>query len=374
MREVVFVTSEVDPAPTSGGSIRTLNLVTALARRARTHLVVVGHQPDVAELRRVTKAVSVQTYPASTGLATRVRAYARGWPLSTSRWWSPDAASFVRARQAEGALCVIDHVYLDPYRPPVGPYVLSLHNVEYDVQRELPRPQQMLRGAERQIDLQLLRRLERRAVGREDSRVVTVSRLDLESLGTDGSVVPNGTAVPDRVPPLPEGGRITYIGSMSWPPNRLAVEWWLANIAPQLPGDLPRLTVVGRGGAAAFRDEPRLDVLDEVPSVSEVLAQSSIVAIPLQHGGGTRLKVLEAMAFGRPVVSTRKGVEGLPVEDGLHALLADEPTEFAAAVTRAWTDRALALQLSAAGRRLAAGFDWTEIADDFAELVLGAEP
>jgi glycosyltransferase involved in cell wall biosynthesis len=374
MSGVVFVTPEVDARPTSGGAIRTLQLLKAIAGALPTEVVVVGHATDAAALRETSGARSVRLFPGAGGLTARRRAAVHRWPLNAARWWTPEAARAVRAASDAGATVVLDHVYLDPYRPPNAAYVLSLHNVEADVQAELPQPAARLARLEHQWDLTQLRRLETQAVRRSRAVVVTVSERDAARLGVQTVVVDNGTAVPVVPPPLPADGRLTYVGSMTWPPNRFAVEWWLERVVPHLPAAAPPLTVVGRMSRAVFGGHGRLDVLDVVPDVAPVLAETSVVVVPLQHGGGTRLKVLEALAYGRPVVSTSKGVEGLPVRDGVEVLVADDGEAFARAVMRVRGDTALAARLGAAGRSLAEAYSWERLGERFADVVRQVRP
>ena len=107
-----------------------------------------------------------------------------------------------------------------------------------------------------------------------------------------------------------------------------------------------------------------------VEDVRPVIAGSAVCVVPLRQGGGTRLKILEAMALGVPVVSTTKGAEGLDVVDGAHLLLADEPHDFAAATVRLMRDGALRARLAEQARaRVEERYDWRAIGAGFASLV-----
>ena len=107
-----------------------------------------------------------------------------------------------------------------------------------------------------------------------------------------------------------------------------------------------------------------IDLVGRVPCPLPYYQNAHVAVVPLRAGGGTRLKILEAMALGRPVVSTELGCEGLAVEDGKHMLVADDAESFAAAVARLLTDRALAARLTLEARALVErDYDWTGIAD-----------
>ena len=110
-----------------------------------------------------------------------------------------------------------------------------------------------------------------------------------------------------------------------------------------------------------------------LPDVKAAVAGSAVAVVPLQSGGGTRLKVLEALALGTPVVSTSKGVEGIDLTDGVHALVADTPDAFAAAILQLLDDPGLAARMSEAGRTLIAGaYTWDAIGRRLLDVVDGA--
>ncbi len=114
---------------------------------------------------------------------------------------------------------------------------------------------------------------------------------------------------------------------------------------------------------------PHVTHVGEVPSVAPYLAAASVVAIPLRHGGGTRLKLLEALAWGRPVVTTTKGAEGLDVRHEREVLVADTGRAFAEAVVRAWIDVDLAAVLGERGRRFVTPYYWDRVGTLFAAAV-----
>ncbi|MHB2021715.1 MAG: glycosyltransferase [Mycobacteriales bacterium] len=148
--------------------------------------------------------------------------------------------------------------------------------------------------------------------------------------------------------------------------------WFAKAVWPLLQPGSPPLRVVGRGGGAALgrlARHPALRVVGEVADVAPYLGEAGGVLVPLQRGSGSRLKVLEALAFGRPVVSTTLGASGLPIRSGVDALLADTPRSFATAIAALDTDRTLAARLATSGRRLAERFAWPQVRARFSELL-----
>ncbi|MBO0699469.1 MAG: glycosyltransferase, partial [Zavarzinella sp.] len=140
-----------------------------------------------------------------------------------------------------------------------------------------------------------------------------------------------------RAPAAEVPDRVTFVGSMDWMPNQDGVTWFVREVWPRIRAARPAATfhVVGRNppaGIRALEQTPGVTVLGGVPDVRPHLAEAAVVVVPLLVGGGTRLKIYEAMAMGRAVVSTTIGAEGLPVVPGEHYLRADDPVGFAAAV------------------------------------------
>jgi glycosyltransferase involved in cell wall biosynthesis len=134
----------------------------------------------------------------------------------------------------------------------------------------------------------------------------------------------------------------------------------------------PPLTVVGRDPQALparLADHPGVRLVGAVDDVAAELAAATVVALPLRSGGGTRIKLVEALAHGRPTVTTTKAAEGVDVVAGRHALVADDPAGFAAAVLRVRSDPELRAALGAAGRDLVRALDWRQLADAFARVV-----
>jgi len=141
---------------------------------------------------------------------------------------------------------------------------------------------------------------------------------------------------------------------MHYPPNASAVRWLVQELLPQLPG--AELLVVGEG---VVPDHPRVRATGYVETLDEVWRGACALVVPLRAGGGTRLKVLEAMAYGVPVLSTALGVEGIGAVPGEHYVEAETVEEFAEAARRLATDAELRARLCAGGRSLAERYRWS---------------
>jgi glycosyltransferase involved in cell wall biosynthesis len=140
--------------------------------------------------------------------------------------------------------------------------------------------------------------------------------------------------------------------------NEDAIIHFAEEMLPHIAAAVPEvtLTAVGRDPTGALRrlaqENPRIELTGTVPDIRPYVAAGEVYVVPMRVGSGTRLKIFEAMAMGKAVVSTRMGAEGLPVQHGEHLLLADQPAEFAAAVVRLLRDKTLRQNLGAAARRL----------------------
>ncbi len=254
-----------------------------------------------------------------------------------------------------------------PVLPPGTPLVYSAHNVESELAaRLLGRLGPWLAGAERDRTERLERQALRRAafslaVSARDQRrlraLVPEARVEVLENGAAARLVPGP---PVRAPEL------LFLGCLGWAPNRAGLDWFLRAVLPALRRRVPatRVRVVGselgrclawrlrRHGVAAHAD---------VPDVLPFLQRARLLVIPLLAGAGTRIKAIEAWAAGLPVVSTALGVEGLEVQPGVDALVADGAEEFARAVARVLCDDALYGALRSAGRARARALRWESL-------------
>lgn len=175
-----------------------------------------------------------------------------------------------------------------------------------------------------------------------------------------GSVIPNGVDCSffnfDANLSKAKSPFLLFSGALGTEANKNAVTWLIRDLWPQIAGVRPelRLMLVGGGMPASLAGEaravPGVEVIGEVPDVRPFFQKASIALVPLRIGSGTRLKILEAMAQGNPLVSTGKGAEGLDVTDGKNILFANKPSEFLDAILRLLSDQEVFDRLRHAAR------------------------
>lgn len=177
-------------------------------------------------------------------------------------------------------------------------------------------------------------------------------------------VIENGVGtLPSAVWKPVHSSELLYTGSLCYAPNSEAIVHFIGNIMPLIEGEFANVALTVTGQLPERLPEairrPRVHLTGSLDSLDYTFQQSRVFIAPLLSGTGTRIKLLEAMAHGMPIVTTAKGAEGLPVEDGKHLLIADSPAHFAAAVRRLMGDPDLSSRLGAAGRDLVADrFTW----------------
>jgi glycosyltransferase involved in cell wall biosynthesis len=168
-------------------------------------------------------------------------------------------------------------------------------------------------------------------------------------------VAPNGVD-PAAVNATPPGDTALFVGLLSYAPNREAVTWFAREVLPRLGADAPEVLVAGRDPGpeldALAAATPRLRLLGFVPDLAPLYARAGVFVNPMRGGGGTRLKMLEAMAAGKAVVSTTIGAEGLALTPGRDVVVADHPDAFAGAVRALLADRIEAARLGRHARAL----------------------
>jgi len=249
--------------------------------------------------------------------------------------------------------------------------VYHAHNVEYLLRRG--REKRYIAALTRSAEKYLFSRCDFSfSVSIEDGKII-------ESLyGVKPELLPNGVDCSSLAPQNVEGARpprqltmdgdaILFMGFYAYPPNREAIHFLVERVFPSLRSQRPDVKLVVTGGEVPV-SYPWLiapGVLSR-RDLEFVLSSARIGVAPIFSGSGTRLKILEYMASGLPVVTTRKGAEGLATEDGKHVLYAETPAEFQQAILRLLDDRALAQRLaSEASRFVQARYDWHSLLQRF---------
>lgn len=241
------------------------------------------------------------------------------------------------------------------------------------------------------VDIVYIRRLEAKIL-READVVTVCSELDRKRLeGRRGrrakaAIIPNTANLPDKILSAPskkrgEAFQLLCVGTMSYPPNADGAHFLVETVLPVLreQGDMSlHCSVVGFNpppDVVALGQADGVEVTGGVDDLVYYYQRAHVAAVPIRFGGGTRIKILEAMAYGRPVVSTTIGAEGLDVTDGHDILIADTPEAFAAAIEKLWRDDALWQKLVGNGRALIeAKYSATAAAKVMQQLVVEGQP
>lgn len=267
------------------------------------------------------------------------------------------------------------------------PSVLFQHNVEAQIWKRLA--EEKANPIVRLYFQDQYRRMHEteRLLGRSFRGVIAVSEEDAARfrddygldnvLGAVATGVDTGFFRPPS-PRTPETGLIGFLGSMDWMPNVECVQYFVRDILPLVRERHPgvRFRIIGRNPTPSVRaladEDPAVEVTGTVDDVRPHLDACEVLVVPLRSGGGTRIKIFEAMAQGVPVVSTTIGAEGLPVADGETILIADEASAFASTTCRLLESTELAERISSRSLELLVeNHSWASVSDEFLRLASG---
>jgi sugar transferase (PEP-CTERM/EpsH1 system associated) len=396
--KILVLTPQLPYPPRQGTSIRNYNLIKYLALSHEVSLLSFVQPGDelagIEHLRGLCRRVEVIEAP-------------RRWPLQRflvlAFSMQPDMALRLSSAefrdrltemlredspdvvQVEGIELAQYGLITDRQHRPL--LIFDDHNAEYVLQQrafeiDLRQPTRWSAAFYSFVQWQKLRRYEALTCRRAD-RVVAVSKADAEALrriapGLEVVVVPNGVDIelykpfglePVRAKPLKSqiSNRIVFTGKMDFRPNVDAALWFCNEVLPLISAEVPdaHIDIVGQSPHSRLRPlaaNPRITLTGRVPDDRPYIARAAVYVVPLRVGGGTRLKVLSAMAMGKAIVSTTLGCEGIPIAPGREAVLADTPIDFAREVVALLRDPERREAMGRAARRLAEErFDWRKI-------------
>lgn len=371
-----------------GGNIRTFGIARELAAQHQlTFFSYYGGKPDSQYEQEMQKhfpgAVCVCTgYGGPTALGY-LRGFPKAAPYAVSRFAAPEVQATIKRWYREQTFDVAVCDFLDAAvnfpRELATPSVLFQHNVESEIWRRHAATQSnaAMRLVYR-VECAKMSRYERQIVKRFH-HVIAVSEHDRELMSkwidlSRITVVPTGVNLQQFRPAPPSYiPLVMFVGAMDWEPNIDAVEYFCREIWPAIVTQVPeaKFRVVGRnpGRRVLSLVSSSVEVTGSVPSVVEHLAQAAVVVVPLRIGGGTRLKIYEAMAMGKAVVSTTVGAEGLSVTHGQDILLADNAAGFAESAVMLLRNAELRRRYECAAVRLASQYDWPTIGASFGKVL-----
>jgi polysaccharide biosynthesis protein PslH len=392
--KILWVSSDFLHPTTRGGQIRTLETLKRLRRRHEIHYAALHRSSSRGGLER-SGEYCTKAYPVAHHVPVKLtprfcRQICEGYfsklPLAVLRYRSEalrrQVERLTRGEKFDAIVC--DFLFSAPNIPDPGSAVLFQHNVESIIwKRHAEHAHTGIRKLYLQGQYQRMLRYEER-VCQAAKHIVAVSEADARAMQSlygvrNVAAVPTGVDV-GYFTPWFNAPRLTtdlvFLGSMDWRPNIDGIRWFAANVLPLIRRKLPEcsLAVVGRNPTPEILRlaavDARIHVTGTVEDVRPYLWESAVSIVPLRIGGGTRLKIYEAMAAKIPVVSTTIGAEGLDVRDGENIALADSPEAFA--------ERCLALlgsadarckQSQAAWEMVSACYSWEVVSRKFEQLL-----
>ncbi|MBI5670695.1 MAG: glycosyltransferase [Chloroflexi bacterium] len=374
---VLLLTQVLPYPPDSGPKVKTYHVLKYLAQRHDVTLVSFVRESDKPEHIRHLHSLCerVVTVPMARSAARDARFL--GHSLLTGQPWMMlrDERPEMRAALAELARTThfdvvhADQLNMAQYALPfqTSRKVLDLHNALWVLYKRLAETLPVTKPMKYILtrDWRLLKHYEGQMCRAFDA-VTAVSQEDKAALIEAGArdnitVIPIAIDTDEQafIPRQPKEPHIVHIGTMYWPPNIQGITWFLDEIYPRIRQQVPevRCTLIGARPPASIvergQTDPSLTVTGYVEDPLPYLQASSMMAVPLLSGGGMRVKILNALSQGIPMVSTTVGCEGINVRSGEDILIADDPQAFADACTRLLTDVALNDCITRNGRRTA---------------------
>jgi glycosyltransferase involved in cell wall biosynthesis len=388
---ILWIKTELLHPIDKGGRIRSYQILRALCRHHEvTYLCLDNGLAAADALQRAREyaqeviAVPFRPPPKMTVgyFADLLRNIFSPLPYAIARYDSPELRARIRQLAPAADLLVCDFLMpsVDVPADLAVPATLFQHNVESMIwQRHVAVPQHPLRRAYMRLQWRRMLRYEAQQC-RRFAHVIAVSAVDAELMRREYGAASVGYVATGvdleyfRAPQSrpPDSRELVFVGSMDWMPNEDGIRWFASEIFSLIQQRIAgaRLTVVGRSPSAAISElaarNPSIAVTGTVPDVRPYFERGAVCVVPLRIGGGTRLKIYEAMAMGIPVVSTAIGAEGLPVRHGEHLLIADSTDEQVSAVCALLTDPQRSAALSAnALRHVQQNCSWDAVAQSF---------
>ncbi len=386
---LAMISPEFPEPPTRGGKRRTLHLLRVLTRVGSVDLITFSERPDAEPtslLRSICRRVEIIRLPAHSPrflpfLRRNLRRVMRGVNPLIDRFSEGSVREAVRRhlQQEVYEVIILEHSWIAHYIPivrelqPRARIILDCHNIESDLWRQYyERPLKLWHKPAAYRFWRSALEQERTYLPRAD-QVWVVSEADARrarALAPSAPlrVIPNGTTPCGEMGQAADPPIIGFLGSPLYPPNERGLRLLLDRIWPVVRETVPgvRLMIIGRPTPALLRRahaDERVLVLGEVEDITPYLRQWALLVVPLLHGGGTRMKILDAWAHGVAVVSTSKGAEGIRATHGEELWIADTPREFAQAIIHLLRDVAERQRLARRGyERAKQSYSWEVIA------------
>jgi glycosyltransferase involved in cell wall biosynthesis len=379
----------------TGGNIRTYNILSHLASRHEVTLISSYSGKQAPEYERELRLRFAKSIAICTGApedsdrivkqATHYLARAgSSVPYAVSKFTAPKVRQTVKRELDSGAfdiaVCDFFAVSLNFPKQLNTPTVLFQHNVEASIwKQQAEHEKQWLKKLVFTMEAAKMRQYEATSIKRFH-HVIAVSDVDRKLMGgvdpAKISVVPTGVDLQQfrrQKNSSVAGYEVLFLGSMDWEANIDAVIYFCEKIWPRVLSNIPdaKFRIVGRNPHPSVLKlaNNSVEVTGTVPSVIEYLRSAAVVVVPLRIGGGTRLKIYEAMAMGKAVVSTPIGAEGLDVRDRHDIVLSERPDDFADQIISLLRDEPARERLGNAATKTASKYDWSAVADRFEKIL-----
>ncbi|HUI79473.1 MAG TPA: glycosyltransferase [Bryobacteraceae bacterium] len=393
--KVLWVNTNFMHPTTKGGQIRTLEMLRHLHRWHEIHYVAIEN-PAQPEGPARAHEYSFKAYPFHHRIpgkrsAAFWGALARGLispiPVAVGRFHPPGMGPFLEEliRREQFDCAVVDHLAPAAYFPDLRHAVLFQHNVETVIwRRHREHAADPLRRWYFGLQAERMYEYERR-VCLQAGQIVAVSATDADEMRrlfgvTRVSEIPTGVNLEYFHPPETrpaESADLVFVGSMDWLPNVDGVLYFVHEVLPLIRKQRPgcSMAIVGRTPPSSVTElterDPAIRVTGTVPDIRPYLWGSAVSVVPLRIGGGTRLKIYEAMAARIPVVSTTIGAEGLTIHPPNDIRIADTPEEFARRCLELLDDAAERQRVAdCAWKMVRANFSWEHVARCFEKIML----
>jgi sugar transferase (PEP-CTERM/EpsH1 system associated) len=376
---ILFVAPRLPYPDNTGARIRMLNILKQIARNNSITFLSFCFENDGVAIKKL-EQLGIQVHVVTAQEKIKPIFLLSKKPVSIEKYFS--LAMAIKLKEILGKnrfdLVHFDHLHIGQYRRYIErlPCILDEHNVETLILKRCAKVESnilkkifFLSQANKMLNFEadLVKQFTRCLVVSEEDKY---NLIELSKGGASVEVIPNGVDLKyfylqDNLRTPEEENSIVFTGSMDWLPNIDAVRYFCKEILPfvwQKQSNV-KFYAVGKNAPLSLKNlskkEKRIIVAGEVKDVRPYIANSKVFIVPIRIGGGTRLKILEAMAMGKPVVSTSVGAEGIAYTDGKNICIKDTAREFASAIVDMLLNENKRIEFGRSGRELVlAGYDW----------------
>jgi len=365
MKKILFISPEVPWPLDTGGKIRSFNILKELSQKYEIVLVSFGKKKNLLGIRKyIKKAVII---PHHLNLFKKFLnlffSMMSEKPTKVLNFYSPLMKEAIdkTIKKENPQILYFEHIYMASYLKDIGDKekffkIIDTHNVYFHFFTSLSKSQNKIKALINRGQIEKMKQYEAKIYSLSDL-VLVCSPIEKQILlktcpGLKIEVVPNGVDLElyQSVSPLSHSNRIIFIGSFDHYPNEEGVLWFVENVLPRIKKRIKNFHIylIGRQPSRRIKELNKISsikVLGYVKDIKSYLLESKVFIVPLFAGGGTRLKILEAMAARVPVISTSKGAEGLKVKDGRDIFIADNAEEFAQKLIQLFTNQNLSQKI-----------------------------